>query len=529
MASFASEVDADLCVVGSGIAGMLLAEKAVAHGRRVLIIERGTALSFEERRRLNSHDDPLAFNKSPHFSPHEPQPVGPRSRGREYVFYPVYNLGGTTNHFYGNMPRIHPAHFHADPFGGASRRWPLTYEDLEPYYLEAERRLRISGNSERTPFQGRFAYPLPPHRLSPSDRACEALFGADHVMQVPTVRPSQEVDGRPKCCGTNVCDLCPIDSKGTALNTVYPSIRDRVELRTGWLATEIHCQSGRATALSAVDATGDSHRIHARQFVIASNGIDSCLLLLRSADVPKHPSLGRHYMDHPVFDLAVYGSGFDAKPGYGDSAQTGMITTFFEKVGSDLPVSLLGEIKCSTLAMEPREGNRDALLEGILQRSMERGPSTRRTLRERFQEMWGSTLDLWFLVEAQPLAESTVAIRNIEPSGQAIPEIRIPYPEYLERCIERVTAYIRQRVPNADVRHLSTYPGSHHWLGATRMASSPRDGCVDPDLRYFGVENLYVLSGSTFPSSSSANPTLTLAALALRLGDHLQPATGRTD
>src|SRR5690606_3533191 len=115
----------------------------------------------------------------------------------------------------------------------------------EPYYLAAERRLQVAGTSSRRPFDGRFEYPLPPHRLSPSDRACQALFGADSVIEVPTVRPSRAVGTRPACCGSNQCHLCPIDSKGTALNTVYPSIRDRIDLRTGLLATTLECRSGR--------------------------------------------------------------------------------------------------------------------------------------------------------------------------------------------------------------------------------------------------------------------------------------------
>jgi len=90
--------------------------------------------------------------------------------------------------------------------------------------------------------------------------------------------------------------------------------------------------------------------------------------------------------------------------------------------------------------------------------------------------------------------------------------------------VERVTAYIRRHLPSSTIVHHSTSPGAHHWLGATRMADSPDQGCVDRTLRYHDLQNLYVLSASTFPSSSSANPTLTLAALALRLGDHLKPA-----
>jgi len=84
--------------------------------------------------------------------------------------------------------------------------------------------------------------------------------------------------------------------------------------------------------------------------------------------------------------------------------------------------------------------------------------------------------------------------------------------------------HIRKRLPRADVRHVSNETGVQHWLGATRMADSSRDGCVDGHLRYHGLENLYILSASTYPSSSSANPTMTLAALALRLGDHLKAA-----
>lgn len=520
MGFFVRTLEGDLCILGGGISGMLLAERAMARGlARVLMIERGTRLTFEERRQQKSHDDPLPFNKRLHRSRHEPQPVGPRIRGRDYVFQTVYNLGGATNHFFGNMPRFHPAHFEREAFGGADRRWPVSYGELEPYYLAAEERLRISGSSERTPFPGRFAYPLPPHRLSPSDRACESIFGIAHVMPVPTVRPSRDVDGRPKCCGSNECDLCPIDSKGTALNTVYPSIRDRIELESGLLATEIRTRGRRVSSVKVLDERGVEHRVVASQYVVACNGVDSCLLLQRSPGVPQHASLGRYYMDHPMFDLAIHASGFDAKPGYGDSAQTAMLTTFFDKIADDLPVSMLGEIRGSTLADEAGKGNRDAIVRDVIWRSLQ-DPSSA-PLKERFRTAWGATLNLWFLVETQPVAENTVSIRRVEPNGQAIPEIQLRYPAYFAECIERVRAYITRHLPGATIKHHSTHPGSHHWLGATRMADTPEQGCVDSNLRYFGLDNLWVLSASTFPSGSSANPTLTLSALALRLGDHL--------
>lgn len=516
MVSYASEVGVDLCVLGSGVSGMLVAERALARGRNVLVIERGTPMSFSDRRRQGSHDDPLSFNRTKH--------ANPMAGGGEYVARPVYNLGGSTNHFYGNMPRIHPRHFQEERFHGVERAWPITYSEIEPYYLEAERRLLISGNSSRIPFPGQFDSPLPPHRLSPYDRACEQIYGQEHVMQVPTVRPPTEIESRPRCCGTNLCGLCPIDSKGTALNTVYPALREKIEFRTGLLVTELECTNGRVEAVTAIDEAGDLHRIEARQFVVACNGIDSCLLLQRSAGVPKHPSLGRYYMDHPAFDIVVYGTDLEAKPGYGDSAQTGMMTLFFERVADDLPISLLGEIKCGELSKDEGNENRDRVVRDIFQLSTEGRFSEAHDLRSRFQKIWEGAVYLRFLVEMLPLPENTLSVKSIADSGQAFPDISVRYPDYMDSCIDRVISDLQTRLPRAQVKFLSRSPSVQHWLGATRMADSPEDGCVDRNLRYFGLENLFILSASSYSSGSSANPTNTLAALALRLGDHLADA-----
>jgi choline dehydrogenase-like flavoprotein len=419
------------------------------------------------------------------------------------------------------MPRVHPAHFDQPAFaGGIARRWPITYTQLEPYYLEAERRLGIAGSSERTPFPGTFDYPLRPHRLSPSDRACQALFGDDSVIELPTVRPSEFVGTQPPCCGSNNCHLCPINSKGTALNMVYPAIHDRVTLRSGMLATSIDCRRGRAESVTAVDAEGRTHKIVARQFVVACNGVDSCLLLQRSPTVPKLPSLGRFFMDHPIIQIALYDTGVDARPGYGDSAQTAMFVPFFERVASDLPVSMLGEVRPGSLSEPSGSLMRDILTRDLFARAATGTDGT--ALRRRFRDAWRSTLDLWFLVETQPLANQTVSIERIEASGQAVPKIALSYPPYFAECVDRLLRFAREHLRQGTVRHVGSMPTAFHWLGSTRMSTGPEDGCVDGNLRYHDLDNVFVLSTSVFPSSSSANPTLTLAALALRLAGHLQ-------
>jgi choline dehydrogenase-like flavoprotein len=334
------------------------------------------------------------------------------------------------------------------------------------------------------------------------------------------MRPSRAVDGRPACCGSNQCQLCPVDSKGTALNTLYPAIRDRITLRTGLLATTLHCRGARVEAVTALAVDGGAHRIHARQFVVACNGVDSCLLLQRSPDVPKLPSLGRYFMDHPIILIAVYGSGTPARPGYGDSAQTGMFVPFFEHASADLPVSMLGEIRSGSLSEPSGALMRDRLIRELWTSAISAHDQAS-PLRARFTDAFRSTLDLWFMVEPQPMLQNTLSVARIEANGQAVPAIALRYPPYFAACVERVLSYVRAHIRQGEVRHVGSIPTAFHWLGTTRMASTPQDGCVDADLRYHALQNLFVLSTSVFPSASSANPTMTLAALALRLGDHL--------
>jgi choline dehydrogenase-like flavoprotein len=357
------------------------------------------------------------------------------------------------------------------------------------------------------------------------DRACRDVFGAEHVMAVPTVRPTRPVGGRPACCGSNHCGLCPVDAKGTALNTVFPAIRERVELATGLLAEEVRCARGRVDHVVARDAEGRKHRLAGRQVVVACNGIDSCMLLLRSPEVPRHAALGRYYMDHATFSLAAYGTGLPTRPGLADSAQTGTITRFFEKTGDDLPVSLLGAAKSADVVGDAGGAERARIVPDLFRLAAEGRLSRAATLRERVKEVWDSLLVVRFLVETQPRAENRVEIARIAPSGQPIPRVVLDYPAYLEACIARVTEVMRKALPRADVRFVRRDPGAQHWLGATRMSEREEDGCVDRDLRWHGLAGLYVLSGSVFPGSSSANPTLTIAALALRLGDRLGAGT----
>jgi choline dehydrogenase-like flavoprotein len=284
------------------------------------------------------------------------------------------------------------------------------------------------------------------------------------------------------------------------------------------LATEVHVRGRRVEGLTVTGPEGKAERIQARQYVIASNGVESCLLLQRSPGVPRHATLGACYMDHPTFDVAVYGSGFEGRPGFGTSAQTAMITTFFERASPELPVSMLGEVRFA----DPVNGTiREEVVGDVTKLALDGAHSAHSSFRARFEAIWKSTLYLRFLVETQPMMDNVLSVGEIAASGQAFPAIRLTLPRYFDECLGRVVNFLRGQMPAATIRALRRRGTSYHWMGAVRMADDAREGSVDRNLRYYGLDNLYVLSAAAFPSCSSANPTLTLSALALRLGDHL--------
>ena len=336
------------------------------------------------------------------------------------------------------------------------------------------------------------------------------------------MRPTRPVGTRPQCCGSNQCNLCPIDSKGTALNTVYPSIHDRVELRSGLLATTVHCKAGRVDAVTAIDATGQSHRLHAKQFVVACNGVDSCLLLQRSPDVPKLPSLGRHFMDHPIFQIGIYGLRRRRAARLWRQRTDRHAGTVLRE-DRDRPAGLDAGRNPHRLALagtrradarhhdarhdQPRPGRR---------------PRIRRPSARAFATSGARRWISGFSSSRSRTREHTLSIERIEPNGQAVPRIALALPTLFRRvCRPRHDMGSGPSAPRhreAPRQHSNVVPLARRDASGR---SRRRDGCVDPTLRYHELENLYILSTSVFPSASSANPTLTLGALALRLGDHL--------
>lgn len=489
---------ADVVVVGSGVTGALVARELLGAGREVTMLERGGLKPHAEqlRDRAWSTDAPGARPS------HE---VAPGTR--DYPWSYVFGVGGSCLHWTGTTPRFVGSDFRMRSRYGVMRDWPLGLAELLPYYRRAERALGVAGAPDRPGDPA----PMPPHPLSPVDRLLReplAPYGP-----LPQARPSRPVGDRPACCASATCELCPVDSRFSVLNGLGDVLKHpRLDLRAGTVVERLELDGAgrRVTALRCVGADRRRSALGARTVVLAAGGFENPALLLRSG--LDRPDVGRHLFDHAHRTLWVR-VGRDAGAGRGASLATGASDAFRE--GAFRSQRGAAYVSAYNPGLPIAAALGDALLAG------HRGEDARRRVLKDFRH----TVVLDVLLDDVPQAERRVSLsRTRDELGLPLTSVAYPPPSaYEERGWRAVREGVERRLAPLGVRAAVERPGpaGSHLLGTCRFGEGD-DGVVDSDQRHLDVENLYVAGGSAFPTYSPAHPTLTIAALAIRLGDHLR-------
>jgi glucose dehydrogenase len=480
----------EVAVVGAGVCGLLVARELAAAGREVTILERGAWRPHAQQLRDGRH-----AGTGPGAQPnHEPAPGQ-----RDYPWTYVYGVGGSTLAWAGVAPRFAPSDFTLRSDHSVGRDWPVSYDELAPFYHAAETALGVAGPDGADE----------PHPLSPVDTLL-----AEHLLPfrpLPQARPSRAIGGRPPCEGRAACELCPTDARYTGLHTLRDARLDErasVDLRAGTAVARLRTAAGRVTAIEAIRSDGTPVELAPRTVVLAANGLENAALLLRSG--LDGPDVGRWLFDHAhrIVELEL---DRPAGNGYGATPATGISYAYAENPER----ATRGDVLVLPLTSGVHVGGElaDALAGGL------HGRALRAEVARRFER----TLVLDTVGEDLPRADRFL---ELSPRRDALglPLNRISYPpdsEYLERS-HRVVAddLVRRLAPlGARLRRTLPHSGGAHSLGTCFMGES--DGVVDPQLRHHRLENLYVAGGSAFPSYGAAHPTLTIAALAIRLGRHL--------
>jgi len=304
----------DVCIVGSGVAGALLANSLAARGHEVVVLEAGER--FDPADRIEQMEQAIrpAHSRSDVWNVGGERDAYSTAGSQDYFLnrHRVKGVGGTTLHWQGMVSRLHEKDFEMQTRYGLASDWPISYDDLKPYYAEAERELGVAGSGDNPFSPPRDEdFPLPAFPPSYADSlfepACESLGITMHT--VPQARNSEPYDGRSMCQGYSTCSpVCPSGAKYSADVHVRKAEAKGVRVIDRAPVQRLEHDGPGEAVTGAVYATpnGETHRQDADYFVLACGGVETPRLLLLSRSEQYSDGLanssgavGRYFMEHP--------------------------------------------------------------------------------------------------------------------------------------------------------------------------------------------------------------------------------------
>lgn len=489
----------DVIIVGTGMGGGTLAWSLRDSGARVLMVERGDFIPSEPQ---NWDADAIFLDNR-----YKADDVWLSGAGKSFRPGVFYAVGGNTKLYGAALPRFYRSDFDAvEHSDGISPAWPFGYEELEPFYAEAERLYGVHGTPE--PGQAadrREPFPFPPVLHEPAIEAvAERLAGSGYT---PSHLPLG-IDLGPfgSCLRCNTCDsyVCRVHAKADAdVRCVRPALgREGFEIATRAHVRKVLVDDsgGRATGVE-LDCEGQVARVGADRVIVSCGAVNSAVLLLRSASAA-HPhglangsgQLGRNYMLHNnTILLAV-----DPRRANRVTFQkTLYVNDFYERGTADHPyplghVQVIGKV-------------REQMIAGVAPWA----PRWSRRLLTRH------SLDWWIFSEDLPRPDNRV---QLTPAGAP----RVNWTSNNTRAHEVLVRETKKMVraagyPLTIARRAGVEMNSHQ-AGTARAGVDPETSVLDPLCRSHEMPNLFVVDSAFFPSLPVMNPALTIAANALRVG-----------
>ncbi len=504
----------DVIIIGSGAGGGTLAHALAPTGKRILLLERGGYVPREkENWSTKAVNAEARYNTKDTWRDRDGKDLHPHTN---------YYVGGNTKFYGAALFRMRREDFGAlRHHGGLSPAWPITYEELEPWYTAAERLYHVHGTRGLDPTEPQASAPYPHPAVSHEPRIQKLSDDLErmgyHPFPVPLgIMLDEKNRQKSPCIRCSTCDghPCLVNAKSDAqVVCVDPAVATgHVTLLTDALVTRLETgPSGREVTRVHVERDGRKEVYAGGIVVVSAGAINSAALLLRSRG-PKHPKglanasgvVGRHYMGH----LNSVVMAISREPNPSVFQKTLALNDFyFRSEESDFPlghISFVGKLDRDTLA-----AGAPKLVPGMTLDLMAR-----------------HSLDFWLTSEDLPDPENRV---TLDSDGRIVLSYRPNNEEGHKLLIRRLKGllkaidceehliplqfFVGQRIPLAGVAHQN---------GTVRFGDDPASSALDRNCRAHGVDNLYVVDASFFPSSSAVNPALTIMANALRVGSHLK-------
>jgi choline dehydrogenase-like flavoprotein len=509
----------EVLVVGSGMAGSTMAAELAASGFEVLTLEAGPERKLQDMvssqlwaRRLKWGGPPV---------------VGQGDFSSAFNFGMGWGTGGAGLHWYANWYRLHEVDFKMRTLYGQGLDWPIAYDDLRPYYDQAQRYFGVSGDlSQEVWSPPADPYPMPALPELPQARAIKKGFEALGIHTAPNSLAinSQRYEGRRTCILDGWCDAgCPIGALANPLVLQWPKAwRAGARLEHHAYVTHVttDARGRRATGVVYRDAHGELHVQPADIVIIACHTIWNSRLLLLSAN-GAHPDglanrsglVGRHFMSHPIvtiygfFDvptqphLGILGANLFSQQGYDDKTPAAGAFGSRSWLGGQTakPNDLLG----IALARPELYGQAlDAYL---------------RTATTHFGNMTA-------ICEETSLAENHIVLDAHHQDAYGLPAAQVvnnlPQENATRLALAKTEGLEIFRAAGASEVWTSGR-NAMHLVGGTLMGDDPDRSVTNSYGQTHEVDNLFVVGASLFPTAAAVNPTATLASLALRTAAYI--------
>jgi choline dehydrogenase-like flavoprotein len=514
MRRFADSDEVDLVVVGCGAGGSTLIQRLARRGWRVAALDAGPFWDPDAdwvSDEAGSHH--LYWTEPRVITGADPVPLGSNNSGR--------GVGGSMVHYAGYVPRLHPSDFETKTRDGVGADWPLSYADLRPYYEDIEGELPVAGES--WPWGDPHSYPHRPHPVGGNGEIF--LRGARALGITAKVGPVAIANGRfgnrPHCIYRGFClQGCKVNAKASPLITHIPdALAHGAEVRPDSMVTgiEVDERTGRATGVHYI--RGGVPRFQRAAIVaVAGYSIETPRLLLNSASKRFPDGLGNDY-DQVGRYLMVQGAPqtagrFDAEVRMYKAPPPEVSSEEFYETDPAQPYRRGFSIQ--NVSPLPITWAEHVAAQGHWGRA----------LRDYLSDYvhWAC---LGALCEFLPRAENRVTLDR-ERDRYGLPVARVAYSQgdNDKQLMKAARDVMERMLRAAGAGEVITIERYAHLVGGARMAADERHGVVDRDGRSFAVPNLYITDGSVLPTQGSANPALTIMALAARAADRLAARAG---
>ncbi len=521
---------ADVVIIGAGASGAVAAKRLSEAGMRVVCLEQGDWPDYSKARAMYDDFEVSAgslwnYNPNTRRAPSD-YPIDDSESDISAVLW--NGVGGSTVQWAANWMRNLPSDFRVRSLDGVADDWPLSYADLEPYYREVERDFAVSGLGGDPAYPGTFTPPLRPMALHRAGElvarghnrlgwhwwpGCNAIATEPHGALSPCVQRATCMWG------------CVDRAKASTDLTHWPMLIKRgVQLVTGARVSRIPVDArGLAIGAEYIDRDGRQHLQRASVTILAANGIGTPRILLASGPGGRPEGLanssglvGRRLMMHPVAGVVGLFDE-DLKTYVGPFGQIAYCLQFYETDESR------GFVRGAKWSLQPTGGPLQAIREWPWGQAELWGDRFHAAIATRFSHSvsWG------IICEDLPDADNRVVLDPTltDPDGISAPKLVYKTSENSRRLLAFHVARAQESLEAAGAQATVVAPQIRetgwHVSGTAKMGEDPSTSVVDPWGRCHDVDNLYIVDGSIWPTSSGVNPLATITALALRCAGHL--------